>query len=403
MLKGSKPRFRRRGAVAALVIVMLTVLIGFVALAVDTGYICANLAAAQNSADAAALAGALALREQRWQDARSYALDCIARNPSLQGPFTPADQVIELGRWDPRTRKFTALTGSDAARADACHVIITEKKLGLFFGGFMRKPTTRLSRQAIAVAYPPCKGIWSFHDADVSGGGTTGSYDSSQGPYNPLALGPDGDICSCQNVVTSGDSLVGGDVGYGVSYTDKGNTEVTGAITPLSEFPPKPTIDMNAARAKNDNAKIGVPGKKGGSIFSKDWNLSLNSQGLTLEPGTYYFDSMKVTGTSTITIKGPTTIYVNGDMDLPGGFFKTTRDPKDLTIYCTGTKVVLNGGSNFFGLLVAPDADTRINGSGVLVGGLIVDNLALLGGAQICVDDALPLLSTHPTGSYLVQ
>ena len=59
---GEKHPNRQRGATAALSVVIIPVLVGMAALAVDVGYIINLAAEAQNTADAGALAGAVALR-----------------------------------------------------------------------------------------------------------------------------------------------------------------------------------------------------------------------------------------------------------------------------------------------------------------------------------------------------
>ncbi len=57
MLRGAQP-VRRRAAVLPLTAILLVVLLGMVAFAVDTGHICTTEAQLQNAADSAALAGA---------------------------------------------------------------------------------------------------------------------------------------------------------------------------------------------------------------------------------------------------------------------------------------------------------------------------------------------------------
>ena len=60
---------RRRGAVAVYVAVSIITLLLFASLAVDVGWICALVAEMQNTADAGALSGALALHEDESDSA----------------------------------------------------------------------------------------------------------------------------------------------------------------------------------------------------------------------------------------------------------------------------------------------------------------------------------------------
>ena len=67
----SRDLHRRRGAVAAMVLVMLTVIIGFAALTVDVGTAYNVKADLQHAADASAIAGATALTSDAMMLARS--------------------------------------------------------------------------------------------------------------------------------------------------------------------------------------------------------------------------------------------------------------------------------------------------------------------------------------------
>ena len=82
----------RNGVVLVLTAVMLAVMVGFVAFAIDLGVLCLARAEAQNAADAAALAGAMELLDQDLltgtsdlsddiEAARLQAVDFAARNP----------------------------------------------------------------------------------------------------------------------------------------------------------------------------------------------------------------------------------------------------------------------------------------------------------------------------------
>lgn len=109
----------QNGAIAILTAVLLTAFLGFVALAVDTGYLFASKNELQNAADAGALAGA---RELYFEDGAGYGVnpDCnlVAYNTAIQnfvakgdieikGEGTNNTQDIQRGHWSFATRKFT--------------------------------------------------------------------------------------------------------------------------------------------------------------------------------------------------------------------------------------------------------------------------------------------------------
>ena len=58
---------------------------------------------------------------------------------------------------------------------------------------------------------------------------------------------------------------------------------------------------------------------------------------MTLLPGVYIFDDIDMKSDSTVTITGPTTIYLDDDFDMQAGaVFNTTQNPADLTIIVDG-------------------------------------------------------------------
>lgn len=100
-------RQRRRGIIAVLAAVMLTILLGAIAFAVDYGYLVKVRTDLQRAADAAALAATqdLIRKANATQDvgqARATARDYARTNLGDAG-FWIADADIEIGRFDPDT------------------------------------------------------------------------------------------------------------------------------------------------------------------------------------------------------------------------------------------------------------------------------------------------------------
>jgi Flp pilus assembly protein TadG len=152
----------RRGATLVWVAVMMFVLIGFVALAMDWGYAYYTTQKLQNAADAAALAGAQRVWESHgW--ARSAAQEYASSNEAggaavLLDPNydnAPNGDVV-IGVYDTPTRTFTPSADETAANA----VLVDAKRregspngpLGLAWGGIFGINATEFSRWAIAVA-----------------------------------------------------------------------------------------------------------------------------------------------------------------------------------------------------------------------------------------------------------
>jgi Flp pilus assembly protein TadG len=88
-------RAQQRGAVSVLVALSMVVLLGFVALGVDFGYLAYSQRRLQSATDAAALAGAVDLWTQSWATAASDAQAFTAgKSNSLPGGVVPATATI---------------------------------------------------------------------------------------------------------------------------------------------------------------------------------------------------------------------------------------------------------------------------------------------------------------------
>ncbi len=139
---------RRRGAVAVLTVVMLVVLIGFASLTIDVGYLYNVRAELQNTADAAALAGAQMLPDEAA--ARQTAVEYAHRNNSQHGSVVTNSDVV-LGHWDAAAAVFTP----GGAPVDAVHVLGRRSKsnnnpVKLFFASIFGISQTDVSASATA-------------------------------------------------------------------------------------------------------------------------------------------------------------------------------------------------------------------------------------------------------------
>lgn len=100
-----------RGAVAVIVAIVLPVLLGVAALAVDVSLYRVMQNKMQSAADAGALAGVKTLDEQAAVVAQAIAM-VMLNVPESYGAVTMADDV-ELGIYDPETRSFVAAVGEN--------------------------------------------------------------------------------------------------------------------------------------------------------------------------------------------------------------------------------------------------------------------------------------------------
>lgn len=386
---------RRRGVVIVLTVVMLATLLGMAALTIDVGYIYNLRAEAQNTADSGALAGASALYEGRWESAHTWALEIVERNQIAQGFSSLEDQVIEVGRWDGTTATFTALNAVDWASANAVRVVAARKDVPLFFAALMGKTTTSVSREAVALVSPPCGGIWGLDEVAVWGNVMIDSYDSTEGSYSPLSAGSNGDVCSNKviEVEVSGAVDIHGDVRAEFVDVEEGTVNITGIVVESTREVYAPEPDFGDVRFNNDNSSIGLTAAGTNQLTASNQLYLRGGENLTLAPGTYYFEHIKIRANASLTLTGPTTIYLKGDLKTDGSaVINTTQNAHDLTIISSGGHVDLDGNGPFYGSILAPNADITLRGNEDYFGALVGKNIEMSGDFQFHVDESLPLL-----------
>lgn len=181
-------RSSERGATAIIVAIVLTVLLGFAALSLETGHVLSVRGELQNGADAAALAGAKRLNgtndDYELAGARTDARSFARANPTDRydvEPFTiqlgywapPAEACsevggVQVGETGPDDHKFCRIDGeSDADAANITAVRVVTNRQGAPggtgggavdhpFGAFVGKAQTEVSAEAIAVSGGPC-------------------------------------------------------------------------------------------------------------------------------------------------------------------------------------------------------------------------------------------------------
>lgn len=388
-------RLRRRGAVIVLTAISIVTLLLCASLAVDVGYICALTAEQQNTADAGSLAGAIALQQEDSESARRRALNIIARNQKSQGFLSLRDQIVEIGIWDSVSQIFTALDPTEWGNGFAVRVRAARNGVPLFFARLIGRNTTDVWREAVAVGSRPCGGIWGLNGVRVPGNVRTDSYNSTKESYDEFTAGDEGDICSGRGIRVNGSIDINGDAmaGFGYEVDTSGQPIITGITTAtLTQSVEPPPYDFGDVEFVNDNATIETT-DLGYEPFSSGWNVDIGSyDNLTLAPGTYFFDSVTFNAAATLTVTGPTTIYMTGDFNATGdGTINTTKNPADLTIISVGSAVNVSGSVDFYGSILAPKADVSIGGTADFYGALVGGVVKMHGDFQFHVDESLPL------------
>ena|GEM_PF-1548705 len=395
---------KRRGVTGVSVAITLPILVGMAALAVDVGYMCTRGNEMQNAVDSGALAGASALL---IDDAtvRARGVQFAGSNPL--GPETVAITAddVEIGNWEWYTKSFTA-SPTPGIRSNAVRAIGRRDGLPLFFAGILGHSEANVLRDAIALMDSGrCLGVWGLEGVVASGDVITDSYDSRTGLYGSSDIHQNGDICSNEDILINGGVVIRGDAMYGPGHDitiHGGSGEIWGLVGGICCPAEPPLVDASAARTTNDNDTAGTnqdrlsdngfmrPAANNKVMLVSDDNLTLWG-GVSLEnPGTYYFSSATMVGQSTMTIGGPTVIYIDGDGTLTGGgLINTTQDPRNLIIYCTGNDLKLSGNAAFYGAVVAPNADITLQGTSDYYGTIIGRTITAVGDFVLHVDEAV--------------
>jgi len=121
-------------------------------------------------------------------------------------------------------------------------------------------------------------------------------------------------------------------------------------------------------------------------------------------------DGLKMSGNDSITIAtgGGLTSYSGGDSVVIGGngVFNQTGYAANLMFYGTPsvTSLTLNGNGEFTGVVVAPNANVRLNGGGTGVddfsGSMLVNSVKMNGHFRFHYDEALSRIPN--TGRFLI-
>jgi len=380
---------------------MLIVLLGCVALSVDTGYVYDLRGSMQSAVDASALSGASALQVAPAPAARFRAIEYAEKNFVGLTGVGSHELDITIGHWYGLTNTFVEDTGGIPSTPNAIRVAGTRPDIPLFFAGVLGDTSTIASKSATAMqGAGRCLGVWGLDGIIGPGDVITDSYIQDDGAYGGPNVRSNGDICSCRDITISGNTEVHGDAIYGDGYdlTLRGSSyEIWGRVDDQTCQLIPPTFDMPRAVAVNDNGSI--PRSDDGTVAYRPGSKRLfltGNDNLTLPPGTagdpakYYFSSVQIESLATLTITGPTEIYISGNSMMGGGgIVNNTGIPENLKVFSTGNTMMLNGSSNFYGAIVAPTSDLSFVGNAAYYGMVIGKNLDFRGTTNIHVEESL--------------
>ena len=191
--------------------------------------------------------------------------------------------------------------------------------------------------------------------------------------------------------------------------------DITGVVEDALDLATPPPIDFGDIVTDNDNGTIGLTDAGTNPLDNSSvstpgfYDLILNNdENLTLAPGTYIFDDIVMHGTSSLTLTGPTTIYLDDDLEMEGGtVINTTQNPADLTIIADGdwdgSNIKLTGNAEFYGSILAPNSAIQLTGNADFYGAIIGRTVDFGGTFAFHLDESLPIVSQMKDRVALVR
>lgn len=397
---------QRRGLMTVLVALCLVLIMGFLALSIDWGYMSVTHCELQNAADAAALAGARGI-DNGAQAAIDSATAMVAKNKAAG--TTIANPLVELGTWDDTTATFTVLYNgkgapnpslvATAVRVTCSRTAANGNALNLFFAPVLGTSSADLSASAVAARNNTDCGYIVGRTEVTINNGNIDSYNSSIGTYSQKTRGYKGDVCSDGNILLQNNSYIYGDAFPGPGgYVDNPSL-VTGSTNPRTTRMRWSPVVLNGVDMTNDN----------GLINPKHWDkgvLSPNGE-LLLTAGTYYLaKGMSFSTRGSIRTQGKVKIIMGGISTVSGkGIVNDTSVPGNLRIeMVAGSSANFSGNSQFFADIYGPESTITINGNAGYFGAVFAQTLALSSNnAFIHGDEALISNQSSGTMVMLVQ
>ncbi len=332
----------RRGFVLITTVLALVVLLAFLGLAVDVGYVQFVKTRMQTAADAAAIGGALEIRMSGAPAAASRA------DAALNG-FTDGQNGVTVTVTSPPA------AGYYAGDITAVEVVVAQS-VPVFFMELVGAPVTGVRARAVARlgSGPSC--VYALDPA------AAGAISASGGAVVTV---------NCGIVVNSADGqamkVSGGAV---VSAT---HTSIVGGYSTSGGGVISPLPSTGAAAAGDPLAYIPAP-----AVGGCDWTSTAITTSRAIDPGVYC-DGISISGGASVTFRPGTYILKGGGLSVSGG---STISGTGVTFYNTA-----GGGYAYGGISISGNATVTLRAptSGPLAGVLLFQDRNIVGGAESSV------------------
>lgn len=345
-----------RGNILILAALSMTMLLSFMAMAIDVGNLYYTQRKLQTLADAAAMAGALEVDTCIG----AGTLNCGAMQTAAVSALTENGSSAATVRYDVASASPSetglllivnngprALGSSDPNAGSKYYVeAVVAKQVPTYFAKIFGKSTSTISARAEAgksiPAYPPCVLTTGTtgNDINVNGGGTI----TNAAGANCAVISDSTDTSGCSATVNGTVSTSALSTAGAICDTNGGavvpsNTKASADVVPdpLKKLV-APTAEMASAYGSYSpggispsNGKTNYPMSPG--LYSGDVNFNGGTYGVTMAPGLYYFTgSVNFSNTGTISGNGVTLVFAPGTkLTMNSGVTFSVSAPNDST------------------------------------------------------------------------
>ena len=195
-----------------------------------------------------------------------------------------------------------------------------------------------------------------------------------------------------QTIAVSGGSSIAGSAFVGPSAPTSlisvtGGSSISGTLGSLSG-----AVPLTAVTLPSDPSALPAGGATSGAVVTYspgafgdvvvDGGATLN-----LDPGTYVFKSLNVSGGGKLAITSGVQIYIQNGLDVNvGSLLNPTKNPNNMKFMIAAGPVNINSGGTSYGVFYAPTSPVSLTGNGTIYGNLIGNSLVVNSGSHLHYD-----------------
>jgi Flp pilus assembly protein TadG len=381
-------------------VIALIALLMVASLAIDYGRVQLAKTQLQNTADAAARAGAAALSTNATA-AEDAAIAVAAQNLCDGTPVALNRTLdIEIGWYDETTDAFTALSGTardsgNAVRVTARRIAARNSAIPLSMSQVLGRTQCDVTSKSIAIAGGGTGGYIGLSLTRMFNTTRFDSYNSTTGMYTIGTSRNTGRLYGNDDLALHDYSYLYGRAEYGQNGTLTIEPNVTvnpGPVTRMNSSFTFPPVSLGSVPTNNDN--VDITQYRSGTTF----NMGSNKGTVTFPGGTYYFTSFTVGDNSTVLFSGTATIYLNGNGSILGNIAHTSYVPGQLRLQVAGSQTVkIDGDGKFYGCIYAPQANVHHHTYGQSFGSVVSSLLCFRHNAQGHFDESSGTINGNVT------